>query len=297
MRLKDRIAIVTGASRGIGAEIARMFAGEGAKVVLAARSVDALEALYSEIVKKNRACLVLEVDVRKREDVQKMAEEAFTNYGAVDILVNNAGLPLYKHAIDDPDTDAEERYQAIMETNLRGYWYAARFVTPFMKKRKRGSIINISSVRGHAGLAHESAYCAAKGGINMLTKALAVELAPYNIRVNSISPGAIQVKLGHWVLSRYGKEAHKTYVERFKDMHLMGMKLNQPLRMIGAPKDVAYAAVYFASDESRFVTGSDLLIDGGLSALLAEPGALDMESLQRLYRESKEMRDWLDTLK
>jgi NAD(P)-dependent dehydrogenase (short-subunit alcohol dehydrogenase family) len=296
MRLKDKIAIVTGASRGIGAEIARMFAEEGARVVLAARSVDALEALHSEIARKNGACLVLEVDVRKREDVQKMAEETFSYYGTVDILVNNAGVPIYKHAIDDPDTDAEKRYQEIMDTNLRGYWYSARFVAPFMKKRKRGSIINISSVRGHAGLAHESAYCAAKGGVNMLTKSLAVELAPYNIRVNSISPGAIQVALGHWVLSRYGKKAHTIYVERFKDMHLLGMKLNQPLRMIAEPKDVAFAAVYFASEESRFVTGSDLLIDGGLTALLAEPGALDMESFQRLYRESKEMRDWLDDL-
>jgi NAD(P)-dependent dehydrogenase (short-subunit alcohol dehydrogenase family) len=297
MRLKDKIAIVTGASRGIGAEIARMFSAEGAAVVCAARNMADLEAVQDSIRKEGGRCTVMKVDVRARDDLKKMAEDAFSRYGAIDILVNNAGLPLFGHEIDDPDRDTEERFEAILETNLKGYWYAARFVTPFMKKRKKGSIVNISSVRGHAGLSNESVYCAAKGGVLMFTRALAVELAPSGIRVNSVSPGAIQVQLGHWVRSRYGEEAHKTYVERFSDVHMRGMELNQPIRMVGVPRDVGYAAVYFASDESRFVTGSDLLVDGGLTAVLPEPGALDMESLTRLHEDSREMREWFSTLR
>jgi len=297
MRLKDKIAIVTGASRGIGAEIARMCAAEGAAVVCAARNLSDLESVQASIRKKGGRCTVMKVDVRERDDLKKMAEETFTEYGACDILVNNAGLPLFGHEIDDPDRDTEERFEAILETNLKGYWYAARFVTPFMKKRESGSIVNISSVRGHAGLAGESAYCTAKGGVHMLTRALSVELAPHGIRVNSISPGAIQVQLGHWVRSRYGESAHETYVERFSDLHMRGMELNQPLRTVGTPRDVGYAVIYFASEESRFVTGSDLMVDGGLTAVLPEPGALDMESLSRLHRDSVQMREWFSTLR
>jgi len=296
MRLKDKVAIITGASRGIGAEIARMFSKEGAAVILAARSVNDLEGVQSEIRKKDRKTLILKVDVRKKDDVKKMAEKAYQTFGAINILVNNAGLPMFGYAVDDRSEMAEKRYEAIMETNLRGYWYTARFVVPYMKKKKQGSIINISSVRGHAALPNDSAYCAAKGGVIMLTKSLAIELAPFNIRVNSISPGAIQVQVGHWVLSRYGRETLKTYIDRFAKVHKLSMALNQPLRMIAEPKDVGYAAVYFASNESRFVTGADLLIDGGLTSLLAEPGALDLKSLSKLYKESKEMREWFSEL-
>ena len=125
----------------------------------------------------------------------------------------------------------------------------------------------------------------------MLTRSLAVEMAPFNVRVN-----AIQVDLGHWILSRYGKEAHKTYVERFKDVHELGMKITQPLSTIGCPEDVAYAAIYFASEESRFVTGANLLVDGGLTSLMAEPGALDLKSLNEYYVKSNEMREWFSQI-
>jgi NAD(P)-dependent dehydrogenase (short-subunit alcohol dehydrogenase family) len=184
-----------------------------------------------------------------------------------------------------------------METNVKGYWYAARFIIPYMKMNNGGNIINISSVRGHLGLANETAYCAAKGAVNMFTRSLAIEMAPYNIRVNSISPGAIQVKVGHWVLSRYGEEAHQEYIKKYQDVHLLGMKYTQPLHTLGLPEDIGHAAIYLASDEAKFVTGSDLVVDGGLTSLLGEPGALDMDSLNELYMKSKEMNDWFKGLK
>lgn len=296
MRLKNKIAIITGASRGIGAEIAFMYAAQGAKVVLAARSMEELRQVQKSIGKNGGESICVHTDVRSRDSMKRMVRTAYDTYGAIDILVNNAGYPMFGYAVDDEAEETEERYEAIMETNVRGYWYGARFAVPYMKSGHKGSIINISSVRGHLGLANETAYCAAKGAVQMMTKALAVELAPYNIRVNSISPGAIQVKLGHWVLSRYGQKVYDEYVERFSDAHLLGMKYNQPLHLLGEPKDIGYTAVYLASEEARFMTGSDIVVDGGLTALLPEPGALDMDTLVELYEKQEEMNRWLKNL-
>lgn len=296
MRLADKVAVITGASRGIGAQTALMFAQEGAKVVLAARSMDEMESLQNEIKGKSGACLCVQTNVRDKSSVMDMAKTAYEAFGSVDILMNNAGYPMFGYAIDEESCDVEERYEAIMETNVRGYWYAARYIVPYMKKSGKGSIINISSVRGHAGLPNDTAYCMAKGAVGQLTRALAIELAPFNIRVNTISPGAIQVQVGHWVLSRYGKEAHRDYLEKFQDVHFLGMKNNQPLRMIGEPVDVGYAAIYLASDESKFVTGSDLVVDGGLTSLLPEHGAMDMEALNELYEKQKPLKEWLNNL-
>ena len=296
MRLKDKVAIVTGASRGIGAKPASMFAAEGAKVVLAARSMEEMETLQHSIREQGGESICVCTDVCSKDSMKNMVKTAYDTYGAIDILVNNAGYPMFGYAVDDEDEEAEKRYEAIMETNVRGYWFGARFTVPYMKMGNKGSIINISSVRGHLGLSNETAYCAAKGAVKMMTKALAVELAPYNIRVNCISPGAIQVKVGHWVLSRYGQEVYDEYVEKFRDIHLLGMECNQPLHMLGEPKDIGYTAIYLASDESRFVTGSDIVVDGGLTSLLPEPGALDMETLMELHKKQEPMNQWFQSL-
>jgi len=295
-RLKGKIAIVTGASQGIGRCIAKMFAGEGASVALCARSFEKLEEVKIKIERAGGRALTIRTDMRNRTQVKNMVKKIINEFGSIDILVNNAGLPMFGYAVDDPDPGAEKRYQDIMETNLRGYWYAARFVVPFMKKHNRGSIVNIASVRGYSGSPNDSAYCVAKGGVRLLTRSLAVELAPYNIRVNTISPGAIQVKLGHWVLFRYGEEALKIYQNKYKDFNDLALKLNQPLRITGKPEDVAYAAVYFASNEARFITGADLTVDGGETARLAEPSAFDLEALSKYYQKSKELWEWLASL-
>jgi NAD(P)-dependent dehydrogenase (short-subunit alcohol dehydrogenase family) len=296
MRLKDKVAVITGASRGIGAQIAIMFVQEGAKVVLAARDLGEMLIVQEQIKKSKGDSLCIKTDMRNKDNVINMAKKAYNEFGSIDVLINNAGYPMFGYAIDDESDEVEERYTAIMETNLRGYWYAARFVIPYMKEKQKGSIINISSVRGNLGLANETAYCAAKGAVNMFTRSLAIEMAPFNIRVNTISPGAIQVKVGHWVLSRYGKDAYQKYIEKYKDVHLQIMKNTQPLHMIGKPEDVAYAAIYLASDEANFVTGSNLFIDGGLTSLLPEPGALDMDVLNEIYIKSKEMNEWFKGL-
>lgn len=292
MRLKEKVAIVTGAGRGIGAAISKMFAEEGAAVALASRNKQELEATSSAIKAAGGTSFVYDLDVRDHQAVKKMVDDVYRRCGKIDILVNNAGLPVFKYAIDDPSPKAEELYEDIININLNGYWYCMRYVTPYLKENGKGSIINISSVRGRDGIGNESAYCMAKGGVNMLTRSMSVELAPYNIRVNAISPGAIQVDLGHWVLSRYGQEAHETYVRKFKDIHLEGMRLNQPLRVIGEPDDIAYATVYLSSDEAKFVTGANLLIDGGLTAVLAEPPSFDLGAFSEYHQRSEELREW-----
>ena len=297
MRLEGKVAIVTGTSKGIGRVIPKFLVKEGAKVVLVARNKEAIDSLKNEIENEGGTAYSIKTDMREKEQVKDMINKTYEAFGQIDVLVNNAGLPMYGFAIDDEDEEAEKRYDAIMETNVRGYWYAARFVIPYMKKNNSGSIINISSVRGRAAVSNETAYCSAKGAVNMFTKSLAVEMAPFNIRVNTISPGAIQVDtIGHWIVSRYGKEAQEIYAEKFKDVHLMGIKLNQPLRKIGRSEDVAYGVVYLASEEARFVTGADLLIDGGLTAQLTEPSGLDLESICEYYEKSKEMKEWLKSL-
>lgn len=297
MRLKDKVAVVTGSSHGIGRGIAEMFLKEGAKVVLTADKVEGLKKAKAELSGKDREVVFEVADMKNVDEIQKMIENIFNKFGQIDILVNNAGLPMFKYPIDNRSEEMLKRFEDVMDVNFRGYWHAASFVAPIMKKQKSGSIINISSVRGHDALSNESAYCSAKGAVNMLTRSLAVELAPYNIRVNTISPGAIQVdRIGHWVLSRYGKENYEEYKKKFKDVHLKGMKLNQPLRKIGKPKDIAYGAVYLGSEESRFVTGSNLMIDGGLTSLLAEPPALNLKELHDYYESSQKMRDWFENL-
>ena len=294
MILKNKVTIITGASRGIGRSISLLFAKEGAKVVLTARDFKTLKILEREIEKSGGEAYSISTDMRVRNEVKKLMYDSFKKFNRVDILVNNAGLPMYGFAIDDKSNESENRYDAIMETNLRGYWYSARFAVPFMKQGHYGSILNISSVRGKLGLANETAYCAAKGAINMFTKSLAIELAPHKIRVNSISPAAIQVEnIGHWVLSRYGEKAHEYYLKKFKKLHLLAMKINQPLEIIGRVEDIAKAALFLCSDDARFVTGSDLTVDGGLTSLLPEPNALNLKKLCEYYDKSKDLIKWL----
>ncbi|WP_321992758.1 glucose 1-dehydrogenase [Marispirochaeta aestuarii] len=297
MRLENKRMIVTGASRGIGRVMAQFFAREGASVVISARNEKELKAVEEEICSEGGDVFLKIADMSRKDEIKDLVEYTVKQLGSVDVLVNNAGLPMFGCAIDDPADFVEDRFNQVIDTNFKGYWYAARYVIPYMRKQKSGNIINISSVRGHLGLANESAYCGVKGAINMFTKALAVEAAHDGVRVNTISPGAIQTEaVGHWIRSRYGREAQKEYAEKFGDVFEQGMLLNQPMNIVGQCEDVAHAAVFIASDEARFITGSDLLIDGGLTSLLAEPPALDLEGLSSYYQNSREMRKWLSAL-
>ncbi len=292
MRLKDKVAIVTGGGRGIGRGIARLFAREGAKVVISARTESQLNRTVNEIKSEGGIVTKIVADMSETKSVERMVNFAVEEFGRIDVLVNNAGIGWFGHLIDDEDM--EQAYDRLMATNLRGVWMAIHFAVPEMKKIGKGSIINIASVHAWNTWPHGSAYAASKGGIIAGTRGLAVELAPYNIRVNAISPGSIFVsELDQMIAEKYGEEYRKEFLEKFGDLFIRRQELAQPLPVAGMPEDIAYCAVYLASDESRFVTGTNITVDGGATAKLAISTELPAE----LKQKELEMRKWLDDLK
>jgi NAD(P)-dependent dehydrogenase (short-subunit alcohol dehydrogenase family) len=292
MRLENKVAIVTGGGRGIGRGIARVLAKEGAKVVIAARTTEQLDRTLKEIESAGGTVSSIVTDVSVSEDVKKMIEFTVEKYGRLDILVNNAGIGWFGYNVDDEKM--EEAYDRLMATNLKGMWMGIHYAVPEMKKIGGGSIINISSVHAWSSWAKGSAYAASKGGIVAGTRALAVELAPYMIRVNSISPGSIFVsEPGEMVARRFGEQYKEEYLKRFGDIPNERQKHAQPLPIAGTPEDIAYCAVYLASDESKFVTGTNITVDGGATARLA----VTIDVPPELRQREQEMRQWFDELK
>ena len=250
MRLKDKIAIVTGAGSGIGRASAIAFAKEGAKVVVhGRRETNTLETWEAVKGISSESIYVLG-DVRKEEDVKGVVSSCVGEFGGIDILFNNAGVgyssPYCLGPIQDiPAQDWDE----VFAINLRGMFFFCKYVIPVMMKQNGGAVINCSSVMGVVGCGAES-YAATKGGIIALTRALAVENGKHNIRVNSISPGTTRTAMIEELL---GSE------------EFCGQWTNMPIKGVAEPEDVAYAAVFLASDESRFITGHNLVVDGGFT--------------------------------
>ena len=289
MRLKDKVAIITGGGRGIGAGIATMFAKEGAKVTLAARTEEQLQEVAGRISEGGGEVLTVQTDVSKPEEIERMIARTIEHFGTLNILVNNAGIGFFREF----ETATVEEYDQVVDTNLKGMWVGCRYAMPEMKKIGGGSIISIASIHGVGGAERQSAYAASKGGIIAGTRALAVELAPYFIRLNVISPGAIRV---HDPLTRVdrrlGPEYREEFLEKFGDSMKDWGRNYQPLALIGMPEDIAYCAVYLASDESRFVTGANFLIDGGLTAALDPMSNLDPKKRAEQRNRWHEVRTW-----
>ncbi len=292
MRLENKVAIVTGGGRGIGRGIARLLAKEGAKVVVAARTEEQLNRVVREIETDGGAASSIVTDVSVTGDLERMVQFAIEKYSQLDILVNNAGKG-FRYHIDDEQM--EEAYDDLMATNLRSIWMSSHYAVPEMKKVGGGSIINIASVHAWNTQPRNSAYAASKGGIVAGTRGLAVELAPYMIRINAISPGAIYVgEVEERIAEKHGEERRKEFMERFGDIFHARRKLYQPLPVAGLPMDIAYCALYLASDESRFVTGTNITVDGGMTAILSHGHRADLSP--EMKEKEREMRNWLDDL-
>lgn len=245
MRLKDKVAVITGASSGIGRGIAKRFAQEGANVVIADIQLDAAEKIVDEIEEIDQKALALKIDVSNPEDVDEMVSKTIEEFGKIDILVDNAGVFVQK-----PITEMEEEdWDKVLNVNLRGAFLCTRRTVREMIRNGGGKIVNIASVAGEVGFENSSAYCASKGGIITLTKELALELAPKGINVNAIGPRVIETPMTKSLLKD----------EKFKNQ-VLGMT---PIGRLGKPKDIAAAAVYLASDEADFVSGEILFVDGG----------------------------------
>jgi len=247
-RLQNKVAIITGAAGGMGAAEAKLFAEHGANV-MATDIQDEKLALWVEDAKKSGLSIeYIAHDVTSQNDWQKVIDKTLAIYGRIDILVNNAGIfPGFTTA----ETTPKELWDKVIAINLTGPFIGAQLCIPHMKNAGGGSIINISSIAGLVG-GNDPAYTASKGGLRLLTKDLAVELAKNNIRVNSIHPGGVLTPMTQDIVSMEGGK------ELMKNMC--------PLGRIGNAMEIAYGALYLASDESTYTTGAELVIDGGLTA-------------------------------
>jgi len=251
MQLENKAAIVTGGARGIGLAIAKRYAAEGAKVVVADFDGAAGEAAASAL---GSCCRFVLTDVGERRDVEKAVAEACRAFGGLDILVNNAGIV---HGADFLDLE-EADFDRVLRTNLKGAFLvgqaaARRMVAQVKAGKPPGAIVNMSSINAVVAIANHTPYCVSKGGIDQLTKVMALSLAPYGIRVNAIGPGSIMTDILKAVAT--DKEAKRRILSR------------TPLGRIGEPDEIASIAVFLASPEASYMTGETIYADGGRLAL------------------------------
>lgn len=245
-RLANKVAIITGAAGGQGAEEARLFASEGAKVVATDVQLEALETIVNDIKANGGEAISVKHDVSAADDWNIVVETAVKSFGKVDILVNNAGITgLISQPIEELD---EATWNKILDINAKGPFLGIKAVLPEMKKAGGGSIVNISSLSGINGVGN-AAYNSSKGALRIMTKNVALDYGKDNIRVNSVHPGTIDTPMIEMFTN--DKETRETT--------LAGI----PLNVLGEPSDIAYGVLYLASDEAKFVTGTELVIDGG----------------------------------
>lgn len=248
MRLTGKVALITGGARGQGAEEARLFAREGAKVVIADVLDTDGEQVAAEIGEAGQDAIYIHLDVTQESEWRQAIQTAVSTFGKLDVLVNNAGI-WRRNTIENTP---EEEWDLIHDVNAKGVFLGTKLAIPEMRKAGGGSIINISSTAGLVGSPRSPAYSASKGAVRLFTKSTALQYGAEGIRANSIHPGQIDTPMGDQVWPDANARTE--------------MASQRPIQRIGVPQDIAYGALYLASDESSFVTGAELAIDGGQSA-------------------------------
>ena len=251
MRLEGKVAIITGGANGMGAEECRIFAREGAKVVIADVMEEEGRQVEAEIAEAGGDAVFMKLDVTSEANWEEALEATLARYGKLDILVNNAGISGTHH----PDTMSTEAWDTFMDINAKGVFLGMKTVIPQMQEAGGGSIVNISSISGIVGqnVIHMG-YNASKGAVRIVTKSAAVQYAEDGIRVNSVHPGAMP-------------PMRSSSAARDPDMRSNMVNLGVPMRRIGRVEEVGYAVLFLASDEASYITGAELVVDGGFTAM------------------------------
>ena len=249
--LQGKVAIITGAGRGIGKAISLAFAAAGADIVAAARTKEEIEETCREVRDMGRQSLAIPTDVTRADPVDKMVEETVSHFKKIDILVNNAGILMVKPIVSlAGERLTEEEWHEVMDTNLTSIFLCCRAVGPHMFKQKKGKVINISSGSADLGTPYWAPYCTSKAALSMFTRCLASEWAPFNICVNAIGPGNTRTEMMGKIMKENQKAAEWVLAAI-------------PMGRLAEPREIALLAFYLASDASNFLTGQTIYIDGG----------------------------------
>jgi NAD(P)-dependent dehydrogenase (short-subunit alcohol dehydrogenase family) len=253
MMLENKVALITGGSSGIGESIAKRFLKEGAKVVITGRSRERCDTVQKQLETLHPDAVDAIVgDVSIWKDAKQMVEKTFSRFGKIDILVNNAGIYLAKRL----EETTEEEWDQVININLKGVFLCSKAAYPYFAEQGGGTIINMSSDSGISGNKDEAAYCASKGGVTNLTRAMALDYAEENIRVNAICPAVIHTPMFQREIDL--QEDKEAYIQEIGEMH--------PVGRVGKPEEVAFAVLMVAADEASFMTGANIAVDGGLTA-------------------------------
>jgi NAD(P)-dependent dehydrogenase (short-subunit alcohol dehydrogenase family) len=252
MRLAGKIAIITGAGSGIGEETAKLFAQEGATVIVADRAGDVASRVAEEIVASGGKAFPATVDVTREMEVKALIEGTAEKYGRLDILVNNAGYGFAGTVVNT----TEEQWDALMAVNVKGVFFGCKYAIPIMEKQGGGSIVNTASTVAIVGITDRAAYVASKGAVAALTRAMALDHVKANIRVNCVAPGTIE---SPYFTEIFAKAENAAELRR-------SLEQRQAMERLGKPIEIARAILFLASDESSFCTGTTLVADGGWTA-------------------------------
>ena len=252
MRLKDKVCIITGGGSGIGRASALLFAQEGARLAIADKKPASAESVAAECARKGAEAIAIEVDVASAAAVERMITRTIEKFGRLDVLVNNAGYGITGSVVEtEPDA-----WDALIAVNVRGVFLCSKYAIPAMKRTGGGAIVNTASVVAAVGIANRAAYCASKGAVAALTRAIAIDHVGDGIRCNAVAPGTIDTPYFAEILKKSpDPEALRK-----------SLAARQLLGRLGTPEEIAVGILFLASDESRFATGTILTIDGGMTA-------------------------------
>lgn len=262
MRLKDKVSIVTGAGQGIGKCIGQKLGQHGSKIVIVDVNEEAGEKALDGLVSEGIEAIFVKTDVSNEQGVKEMTQAATQQFGGVDILVNNAAVNIHKSVVD---TTLEE-WQKVINVNLQGTFLCSKYVIPEISKRGGGAIVNIASWHAYKTITRLAAYAASKGGITALTRQMALDFGPYNIRVNAVCPSTVDTPMLHKTFASLSLDPEEAYKQSLEF---------QPLGRIGTAEDIANACLFLVSDEASYISGHSLMVDGAAFVKIARPLMFD----------------------